>query len=291
MIYAVTLNPAIDKYIDVDNFLLNNTNYYEKEINRFGGKAINVAKMLNNFTNDYQLVTKTSIATNDLINQDLVDINKKLFNTNKIRTNYKINANGVITELNQNLFDSASINSSLKIFEYLKQQVTSKDIIIFSGSMTEMEIKEIIKFNKDIKIVIDSSSITLADLQTIKPFAYKPNIDELEKLYNTKLNNNEIETKANELNKLDIKHVIVSLGSEGGIYKSKQMLYKYAIHKGVVVNNVGAGDSFLAGFIFAINANMQPNDAIEFANACAGATVFTTDIATKQEIDKLLTSN
>ena len=145
MIYAVTLNPAIDKYIDVDNFILNNTNYYEKEINRFGGKAINVAKMLNNFTNDYQLVTKTSITTNDLINQDLVDINKKLFNTNKIRTNYKINANGVITELNQNLFDSASINSSLKIFEYLKQQVTSKDIIIFSGSMTEMEIKEMIE--------------------------------------------------------------------------------------------------------------------------------------------------
>ena len=49
MIYTVTLNPAIDYYVVMKEFVEGNLNTAEEGYTLAGGKGINVSKVLKNF--------------------------------------------------------------------------------------------------------------------------------------------------------------------------------------------------------------------------------------------------
>ncbi len=290
MIYLITLNPAIDQYITVDNFQKNITNNSKQKEEVFGGKAINVGKIINEFTNDYQIITTIDKKNKEFIEKNTSDLNITFFNTNHIRTNIKINDNSKITEINESV-KNLEEDSKKEIEKYLLKNIKEKDYILFAGSVSKKDsiyIKELITKLNNKNIVLDIPNFTIEDFKDIKPLMIKPNKEEIKKIFNEDLT---IEEAANKLNNQGIKEVIVSLGEEGSYYKSNKEDFKVKPIIGKAINTVGAGDSFVGGYLVAKQKKLPIKETLIFANACGAATAFSKNIATKKEIENLKINN
>lgn len=64
--------------------------------------------------------------------------------------------------------------------------------------------------------------------------------------------------------------LILTHGAEGCYYSNGKEIINISAIKVKVVDTTGAGDTFLGSFMFAINCNMSLDNAIRFANICAG---------------------
>ena len=65
------------------------------------------------------------------------------------------------------------------------------------------------------------------------------------------------------------------------------MVYS-TVAKGEVVNSVGAGDSMVAGFVSGYLKTGSYEEALRLGAASGGATAFSSDLATREFIDKLV---
>lgn len=67
------------------------------------------------------------------------------------------------------------------------------------------------------------------------------------------------------------KHVIIKRGAEGCLVMTVQESYQVPAAQGITcVDTTGAGDSFVAGFIFALSEGKDLRQCAEFANLCGG---------------------
>lgn len=62
-------------------------------------------------------------------------------------------------------------------------------------------------------------------------------------------------------------HLCVTLGSHGAIYLREGELFSHQGYRVEVVDTVGAGDNFLAGFVYQLLQNAEPNEILAFACA------------------------
>ncbi len=285
MIYALTMNVAIDRYLDVSGLEVGQTNYYDNNQMIIGGKSINVCKLINEFSSDYLLISTCGLEYKEVVNNDLQNINKNIFDSDSTRVNIKLNNDNVITELNQN---------TKKLEDEVKQQIINSlreinedDYLLIAGSFALEDKGFIIDLCKSVntsKIVLDSSMFNIDDLKLIKPLMIKPNEEEIDKLFGTNVQADDYTNKLKELNAIGVKEVVLTLGGDGIIYSSDDVIYNIPSLKGNVVNTVGAGDSFVAGYLVAKNEGYDILDLLNFASACGSATAFSQDIATKDFI-------
>ena len=71
MIYTLTLNPAIDYYMSMENFQLGSLNSLEEGYTLPGGKGINVSKVLKNFSVESKALGFVGGFTGDYIKKHL----------------------------------------------------------------------------------------------------------------------------------------------------------------------------------------------------------------------------
>ena len=64
-----------------------------------------------------------------------------------------------------------------------------------------------------------------------------------------------------------IDHILLTKGSDGSKVLSQGTLYRHAGHKVEVVDTVGCGDSFTAGFVYGFKNDMSIPNTLEFASA------------------------
>lgn len=292
MIHLITLNPAIDHFIYFDEIKGGATNYIKSDELVFGGKAINVAHVLNELSEECKLVTTTDLQFGTLINNQLQTIEKELFLVKQIRINTKLVNNGSVTELNAKGYQLGAVQQ--QFVNYVEQNVKSDDIVLIAGNPHEgdytfmIDLAKLIK-SKTKKLILDCAKVTLTDLKIIKPYAIKPNETEIEQLMNKKINSDEEVLKAcNQLLGIGIEHIFVSQGAKGSIYVNTDNQLKALPIKDKVINTVGAGDSFVAGFIKAMLNQYSDNKCLKLATACGSATTFNSNLATKTNIDKYL---
>ncbi len=284
MIHLITLNPAIDEYITIDKFQIGKTNYRDNTKRVLGGKAINVAIVLNNLQVDFNLVT--ALNTKDkFITDSLKKFPKVLIDVKKTRTNLKINVCGEITEINDRGF-SLTKSAQNSFIEYINESVTVNDIVLIAGNPHDDDIEfqyQLAQLVNNVggKLILDSNKFTLAMIKQLKPLMVKPNDDEIKILYG----NDEILTNGIDLaNYCD--EVIISHGSQGLTYICKGKIINQVAIEGEVINTVGAGDSLVAGYIFATIKQMASNDKVTFSKYTASASVFNNSLATIENIKK-----
>ena len=79
------------------------------------------------------------------------------------------------------------------------------------------------------------------------------------------------------------------MGKDGAILVTENNeVFISNVAKGKVVNSVGAGDSMVAGFISGYLNSNSYEDALKLGSASGSATAFSSDLATKEFIDKLI---
>lgn len=298
MIYTVTLSPALDYQVRLsDNFKENEINRSIQENYQVGGKGINVSILLNNLNTKSIALGFVGGFVGEFVKSSLNDLNieHKFVGVNGItRINVKINDKDSESAINANgpVISEDNLRSLYDMLLNLKDD----DILVLSGnipsSISNTIYENIFKLvsNKKIKVFLDTTKNYLLSCLKYNPFLIKPNLDELEEIFGTKLKSNEeIVEKASQLINLGARNVLVSLGVKGAILVTNdKKVYHEHTYKGNVENTVGAGDSMLAGFIYEYDKSRDFQSALSFSIACGAATAFNKGIATKNEIEKLI---
>lgn len=295
MVYTVTLNPSLDYSVFLDEFVEGNTNRTTKEYLSIGGKGINVSIVLKNLGVDSKALGFLSGFTGEYIKSELEKKGIKndfiFTNSGITRINVKLKTK-IESEINAN---SQNISDDeMKFFMEKIKCIQDGDYLVLSGSIPKSlkntTYEDIIKSlkNKDIKIIVDTTGQSLLKTLVYNPFLVKPNISELEELFDTKINSDEeIEIYAKKILEKGAKNVIVSLGKDGAMFVNSDMCIKVAAPKGILKNSVGSGDSMVAGFIYGYLLNSYYEQAFKYAVSCGSATAFSDELATKKEVEKI----
>ena len=300
MIYAIYLNPTIDKTIYIDNFTLGGTNRVKSTIVQGGGKALNLAVVLNR-------LGVPAHVTGFLCNQDCMPIQNGLEDVlttfcmldDAPRINIKIvdRTVSVTTEVN----DKGPIIplESLEEFEQsLLSMVTSEDIVVLTGSLPQGCPADYYSHLMSIlpcKCVLDASGEALRQGVQQKPYLIKPNLEELGQLTGEVYEANDTAHIIDSCRRLindGIQICAVSMGGDGALIVDANEAY---FSKAIVKNpdsTVGAGDSMLAGMLSVLSQGGDIGEALSFGTAAAAATITLpgTTLAGKEDIQKILPS-
>ena len=297
MIYTVTLNPSIDYVIKVDKLTTGNINRVNEEHVYPGGKGINVTRILKSLDNDNIALGFVSGFTGDYIINSLQELNLKSdfikVKEGFTRINVKVKSEEE-TEINGQgpKISEEELNQFYKVIDKL----VDGDILILSGSipscLDERLYESIMKKveDRDIKVIVDATKNLLLNVLKYKPFLIKPNNHELAEMFNVELNITEdVVFYARKLKEMGAQNVLISMGKDGALLVTENdEVFASSVAKGEVVNSVGAGDSMVAGFIAGYLKSNSYEEALRLGAASGGATAFSSDLATREFIDKLV---
>ncbi len=293
MVYTVTLNPALDYDVYLDNFQSEQLNLSKAVYFRAGGKGINVSKVLkalgvNSVVTGFTGGFTGAYIKNDLESQGIENDFIEVAGTTRI--NVKINNSNKETEI-AGLSPTITDRHMALLLSKL-QHMQKGDFLILSGSIPESISKTVYKeiakvVGKDVKIVMDTRG-NLIQQNMSHYFLLKPNIGELEVLFDKPFNTDkEIVEGCSYFLENGIQNIIVSKGKEGAIFVSKEICLTAKAPEGNLVNSVGAGDSMVAGFVAGVIEGKTIEESFKQSVACGSATAFSLGLATKKVVEEL----
>ncbi|WP_298839304.1 1-phosphofructokinase [Clostridium sp.] len=302
MITTITINPAVDKTIEINNFSVGNVNRVASVRLDAGGKGINVSKVIKNLGGESRAMGILSGTSGKFIKDYLDEINilnDFVFTKGETRTNIKVvdMLNHTNTDINE-AGPEASLKDLSDVCDKVFNNINSDDTIILSGSVPSNVDKKIYgnwitkAKEKGAKTILDADGEMLKAGIIAGPYLVKPNIDELGAMFNKKIGG-VVETAqiAKSLLKYGIIIVAVSLGSEGAVFVTKEStIYAHGL-KVDVKSTVGAGDSMVAALAYSLEKGLSFEDTVKLSVATGAANVMTegtkaSDIKTIIELEK-----
>lgn len=296
-IITVTLNPSLDVTLWVTGLDFDEPVKCEREKDYPGGKGINVSRVLTALS-----VENTAVGITGKNNQErlsrLLDNESVVYdfieNEGEIRENFSIVIpNGKMLKINRKGFFVTS-KTLMQLKEKIKSELKGNEnpFVIFAGSLPENVTKEqykalVLEFKREgALIALDNDIFSAQDLSEISPFLIKPNKVEVAHMFGqTQITKQQAHQLAGRLAQFT-EHVLVSMGSSGLYYCSKNVSMTAAVPSVEVKSTIGAGDSTLAGFIAALHHDEDISSALRFAAACGTASVCLdgTEVITKQQV-------
>lgn len=297
MIYTITFNPALDYISQVENFETGKINRTKTEKILPGGKGLNVSTVLKNLGIESIALGFIAGFTGEELKRNIEEkgIKTDFINVEKgiTRINVKISSNKE-TALNGNgpEITEEDINKLLEKIE----KITKEDMVILAGNIPRCinnDIYEIIcktLEKNNVTFVVDATKELLMNVLKYKPFLIKPNNHELAEMFNVELNSTEdVVFYARKLKEMGAQNVLISMGKDGALLVTENdEVFASSVAKGEVINSVGAGDSMVAGFIAGYLKSNSYEEALRLGAASGGATAFSSDLATREFIDKLV---
>lgn len=271
-----------------------------------GGKAINVAIMLNRLGSNVMCFAYVGGPAGVLIRRDLEKENvttKYIEIDGNNRVNIKLlNDDGNVTQIDAK-GPRVSEDEIDRLFPLL-DQIDEGDVVVLSGSLPEgvptTIYRDIMRYlsYKNIKFIVDTTGEALTYALEEKPFLIKPNLDELEMVLqlpkgaSKSLSVDDLIDCMRELHEQGAANVVVSLGADGAHYlgpNDNHIFLKPMQNQ--AVSPIGAGDSFIAGFISGYLETDDINFALKLATACGAATAGSLVLAHVEQIDYLMERN
>lgn len=297
MIYTLTLNPAIDYYIDMNKFAEGELNKVNNAYTLPGGKGINVSKVLKNFGVESGALGFYGGFTGNYIKNHLKDYGIK-YGFIELEEDTRINIK-LKTDSSESEISGKSPNISDKNIEELFksiERIKENDILVLSGSIPNSvrnsiykEIIDLVKNKKDIKVILDSRDEAFKEAIKSGVFLSKPNKNELKEYFNKEINNFEdIIFYSKKLIEEGSQNLIVSMGKEGSALITKDSVYKGNAPDGKLISSVGAGDSMVAGIVYGISKGLNIEDSYKYAIASGSATACSEGLTSFETMNKFL---
>ena len=259
-IATVTLNPAIDQTVRVDNLRLNSVNRAQEIRVDASGKGVNVAAFLADYGHD--------TAVTGYLGQANIDIFEQFFASKgiddcfvRIPGSTRINVK-VVDEVNQQTTDinmpgqTPPQEAMHTLLETIEQLANSCHWFVLSGSLPP-DVPAVIyatiitRLRRQKKrIILDTSGEALREGIQAGPTIVKPNVEELQHLVGHPLTSEvEIQQAAHQLLNESIELVVVSMGRQGAML-IEQATTLIATPPGIRVKKTfGAGDAMVAGLV------------------------------------------
>ena len=301
MIYTVTLNPALDKTVEIPMFAIDKVNRVTALRTDPGGKGINVSKVIAALGGESVAMGILGGNTGRMIGEKLADMGLSCdFVTvpGETRTNLKIvdPENGCFTDVNE-----PGCEVPQTVLDGLLEKLTAKllpgDIVILSGSLpkgapVDTYYKYVIGCKKaGAKVFLDADGAAMQEGMKAKPYLVKPNDEELSRFLGRKMFAvEELTEGAMALLAQGVEKVVVSMGSRGALYVTKDHLVRTEGLKVPVASTVGAGDSVVAAMALAEQQGLSLEEAAVFSTATGAANVMCsgTQAAERSAVEQLM---
>lgn len=297
MIYTITFNPALDYVIKVEDFKLGLVNRSNFEEVYAGGKGINVSIVLNNLGVKSKALGYIAGFTGEEIEKrirnlgcetDFIKVSRGMSRINvKLKTKDETEINGQGPKITEKDVEELYIRL---------ENLQEGDILVLAGSipntLPENIYENIMEKMKDkgVLIIVDATKEPLLNVLKYNPFLVKPNHHELSEVFNEVIRTtDDIIHYGKKLRAMGAKNVLISMAGEGAIMITENNeVMKSSAPKGFVKNSVGAGDSVVAGFLVGYIENKDLREAFKMGVATGSASAFSEELATKDEVEKLL---
>jgi len=300
MIYTVTLNPALDRALEVDELVPDDANRIRWECSYAGGKGIDASRVI-------QVLGGESVALGFVGGFHGMELEQRLLRQGVrcdfVETRGETRTNILIFEKNKKTHTSLNASgqkvNEVEIGEMLDKirDVESPGYFIVSGSVPEGVPVDI--YEKIITLARERGALVALDADgevmrrglAAQPDFIKPNMHELGRLVKRQLSSVEDAREAAEV-VLDrgISTILVSMGDMGALLVTDEVRLLGIPPRVEVDSTVGAGDSFLAGFILAHSRGEAYESCLRLAVATGAAAAMTpgTELARKKDVEEIL---
>ena len=300
MIFTLTLNPAMDKTVVIENFASGSVNRIKSLRVDVGGKGINVSKCLKSLGCE----STAAAFWGGTAGQRGIDFLREngihslaVTVAEDTRTNLKIidPVRCENTDINEP-GPTITAENLEELIRKLDENVKPDDILILSGSIPKgcdhTIYRDLIKRYRarGAKVYLDADGENFRHGITVAPTLIKPNIDELNRHLNANLMEiTEIAAAAKEFLKLGIEEVVVSLGGDGALLVKTGLCLKADGLRVPVQSTVGAGDSMVAALACGAETGLTDAQRLKLAIAISAASVMCsgTQAPEAEQIEKL----
>lgn len=286
MIVTVTMNPAIDKTVDIDQFEHGGLNRIKNIVLDAGGKGINVSKTIKHLGLD-------SVATGFIGGNGgkiIEDVLKEYGITTdfvrvdgETRTNMKVvESSGEVTELNEPGPEVTDENIE-ELLKKLESYASEETLFVLAGSIPCGVNKDIYSriirtvHEKGAKVFLDADGELFVKALEAKPDMIKPNRVELEELFEMdyRASEQELVDMAGKLLDKGIEFVAVSMGQMGALFLKKDQAVKCPGLSVKAHSTVGAGDAMVAALSYGWNQKYSFEEQIKLGVATSAGAVTT----------------
>lgn len=295
MIYTCTLNPSLDYYMEFDELELGSMNRCKTEFYEPGGKGINVSIVLNNLKIPSRALGFVGGFTRDYFIEKLEKYEYIQPSFTYIKGCTRINVKALATkETIMNAKGPVVTDEEKRQMLRRVEKLTNIDILVLSGSCPENcfemadQMMQKCSENK-VTIVLDTKPSTMKAFLKYKPLLVKPNLAEMEELFNEIISSKEdIIKHAKRIVELGAQNCLVSLGSDGALLVNEDGVYHSGVAEGKVISTTGAGDSVVAGFLMNYLRSRDLLSIFQYASACGSATALSKGLATREKVEEIV---
>lgn len=301
MIITVTMNPAIDKTVDIESLDrggLNRISHVELDA---GGKGINVSKTISELGgksiatgfiagNTGKIIQSVMNEWN--IENDFIEV------SGETRTNTKVfEKTGELTELNEPgpVVEEKDVKALLdKLESYAKEDT----LFVLAGSIPRGVEKDIYRqiielvHKKGAKVLLDADGELFTKALEAGPDIIKPNRVELEQYAGMDYvaSEQELLQVADKLMEKGIETVAVSMGKSGAIFLKESYKVRCPGLKVKAHSTVGAGDAMVAALSYSWDQKMSDEDMVKMCMAVSAGAVTTigTKPPSREVVDSLI---
>lgn len=300
-IITLTLSPTIDKSTSIEKMIPDQKLQCEPAKFEPGGGGINVSRALKRLN-----ITSVAIfPSGGLTGQRLQHLLKEEgLNQHPIETKNLTRENLIVISRSDNQqyrFNMPAIEllhkEEMEILSTIRNLTPKPKYIIVSGSMppgvSDNFLAKVARIAKqdDAKLIVDTSGEALRHAVEEGVFLLKPNQNELSKLTGKEINTKEdVEEAAQQiLDKGKCEIIVVSLGADGAYIATKDFAEHVEAPPVERCSTVGAGDSMVAGIVYALEKGMDLRQLIRMGMACGSAATMNegTELFNKPDAEKL----
>ena len=311
-VLCITLNPAIDMTITLENLTLGAVNRASDSQLTAAGKGLNVAHIL------------SELGVNAMASGFLGSENDGIFNhlfeqhadfksvegvgrmtdgfvrvSGGTRTNIKLVDNGRTTDINGKGF-VVNVQDKQSLFAKLPSLVRLADAVLVAGSLPQgFDVADfdtlltLLTQHHD-KVAVDVSGQALQTTLKHNLWLIKPNNDELSEAFGKPITT--LDEQMTALSGIDgqIEHILVSMGDKGVHWfdntGNQLTVYKATPPKMTVKSTVGAGDTMVAGMIFGLLNALPSTTLLAKATALSAYVVSIVGVKVPHsiELDRLI---
>ena len=299
-IITITFSPAIDKSTTVEKLIPEKKLYCELPVYEPGGGGINVARAIKKLGGEATAVCLaggySGIRFTELLNEESIE-------TIVTKTQNDTRENLVVVEMSSNKqfrFGMPGLKvSELEWQACLKsiEDIDNVDFIVASGSLPEGIPTDIfarvalIAQKKNAKYVVDTTGEALVQAVEAGVYLIKPNLGELSALVGVEeLNIESVGKEAKQLiEKGKCEVVVVSMGADGAMLVTKDLMVAIKPPEVPRKSTVGAGDSMVAGIVLGLSKNKNLLESVQYGVACGTAATMNegSELCRKEDAERL----
>jgi 1-phosphofructokinase family hexose kinase len=299
-IATVTLNPALDEAIAIDELILGETNRCALDALDPGGKGINASRVIQRLGRATLAFGFIGGVTGQLLRARLEAEGLP----------HDFDVVGELTRLNVMLYERGSGRRSrlylpgarvepaqaAALLARLEQRERGS-LVVLGGSvppgLPDTIYRDVVSSlrARDIRPIVDTSGAPLEAVLAARPLLIKPNVEEAEALLGRQLAGDDATlAAANEIRGRGPEYVVISLGADGAIGVGPEGAWKVTPPAIEARSTVGSGDSMIAGLAIGFNEGLGFVEALRLGTAAGAATAMVagTQLCSAAQIAHLL---